>query len=340
MGADMASMDGVVPSYQYGRYLRECVRSVLAQDVADLRVLIIDNGSTDDSVEVAHRLAAADGRVEVVARPRNLGPHASYNEAIDWARAEYFLILCADDYLLPASLPRAIGVLEQNRNVNLAYGRAPFTSESGYGTGTQIQPLSCPWRTVPGPAFVERLCRTARCDVLGPTAVVRTSVQKRIGYYRESLPHTDDVEMWMRFACIGDLAEIDAEQAVVRIHDANRSSALSTVHLWICAWEAAFDSFFDNEGAALPDAARLHRLAKQTLAERAYWCAASHLLRGDFALARDLIRFSVRAAPSTAFIPPIASLLRRPDALQRIKAVAADTAQSLRRQFGRAGTAP
>jgi glycosyltransferase involved in cell wall biosynthesis len=68
----VASVDVVVPSYQYGRYLRDCVRSVLTQDVSDLRVLIIDNASTDDSVEVARRLAAEDDRVEVVARPRNL----------------------------------------------------------------------------------------------------------------------------------------------------------------------------------------------------------------------------------------------------------------------------
>src|SRR4051794_15159199 len=54
----MASIDVVIPCYQYGRYLRDCVRSVLDQDVEQLRVLIIDNASTDGSAEIARQLAA------------------------------------------------------------------------------------------------------------------------------------------------------------------------------------------------------------------------------------------------------------------------------------------
>lgn len=329
----VASVDVVVPSYQYGRYLQDCVTSVLTQGIADLRVLIIDNASTDGSVEIARQLAAEDRRVEVLARPRNLGPHASYNEGIDWAQADYFLILCADDYLLPGSLGRALRILEDNPGVNLVYGDAPFISASGYGAEAPAGGASFPWRVVPGASFVERLCRTALCDILGPTAVVRTSVQKRIGHYRETLPHTDDVEMWMRFACTGALAKIDMEQAAIRIHDSNRSRSLDSVHLWNCAWEAAFNSFFSTDGAALPNARRLHRLAKRTLAERAYWCAASHLVRGDVALARDLIRFSFRLAPSTAVLPPLSALLRRPDTLERLGRLSADLTAPLRRRF-------
>ncbi len=86
----MAIVDVAIPCFNYGRFLRKCVESVLSQDVEDLRVLVIDNASTDNSVEVARELARNDPRVEVIARSRNLGPHASYNEAIDWAEFELF----------------------------------------------------------------------------------------------------------------------------------------------------------------------------------------------------------------------------------------------------------
>ena len=338
----MASVDVVVPSYQYGRYLRDCVRSVLMQDVSDLRVLIIDNASTDDSVEVARRLAAEDDRVEVVARPRNLGPHASYNEGIDWAAADYFLILCADDYLLPGSLSRAIGVMEANRNIHLFYGKAPLVSGGEYAAGEPVQqPVQQPgysWSLVPGNVYLEKLCRTARCEVLGPTVVVRTSVQKEVGYYRDSLPHTDDVEMWMRFACAGDLAETDAVQAVVRIHDTNRCSSLNTVHLWNLEMAAAFASFFAREGAALPDAARLHRMARRTLAERAYWCALSHLCRREPGISLDLLKFALKNCPDMAVVPPLSYLVRRSDSLDRIRKTVADMMAPLRRRRSGVGT--
>jgi glycosyltransferase involved in cell wall biosynthesis len=86
-----ASVGVAIPRYQYGRFLRDCVASALTQGIRDLRVLIVGNASTDDSVEVAQQLVAEDRRVEVVVRRRNLGHHASFNEAIDWASSKYFV---------------------------------------------------------------------------------------------------------------------------------------------------------------------------------------------------------------------------------------------------------
>ncbi len=119
----MANIDIVIPSYQYGRYLGECITSILTQGVEDLRILVIDNASTDDSVEVARQFAAKDPRIEVRAREKNLGFHASLNEGIDWASGEYFLIVCADDLMAPGSLRRALTVLDENRDVSFVYGK-------------------------------------------------------------------------------------------------------------------------------------------------------------------------------------------------------------------------
>ena len=63
----MASVDVVIPCYQYGRFLRDAVTSVLSQGISQLRVLVIDNASTDNSLEVATQLALEDRRVEVIA---------------------------------------------------------------------------------------------------------------------------------------------------------------------------------------------------------------------------------------------------------------------------------
>ncbi len=76
----MHNVDIAIPNYNYGRFLRESVESVLSQRGVNVRVLIIDNASTDDSAAIACQLAAEDSRVELCLRERNLGPHASFNE--------------------------------------------------------------------------------------------------------------------------------------------------------------------------------------------------------------------------------------------------------------------
>lgn len=84
-GIDQAAggIDIAIPCYNYGHFLRDCVASTLSQEIPNLRFLIIDNASTDDSVEIAQQLAADDRRVQVAVHRRNLGPHASFNEGVD-----------------------------------------------------------------------------------------------------------------------------------------------------------------------------------------------------------------------------------------------------------------
>src|SRR5437016_876838 len=108
----MASVDVVVPCYNYGRFLRQCVGSVLAQEGVDVRVLVIDDCSSDHTPEVGRALAAADPRVEYRRHPVNRGHHPTYNEGLAWASADYCLLLSADDLLTRGALARAARVFE------------------------------------------------------------------------------------------------------------------------------------------------------------------------------------------------------------------------------------
>jgi glycosyltransferase involved in cell wall biosynthesis len=316
----MASIDVVIPCYQYGRYLRDCVRSVLDQDVEQLRVLIIDNASTDGSAEIARQLAAEDSRVSVVAHSVNRGPHASFNEGIDWATADYFLLLFADDLLVPGALSRAISIMEANPDISLTYGRAAALYGDAEVRALHIPPQKSDWRIMDGLAFIDRFCRTAVFHVPGSALVVRTSAQKQAGHYRPELPHSDDYDVWLRLACQGGVAETDAFQAILRMHGTNRSTFLAEVHVWhLVHTEKAVDCFFAHDGANLPHASSLLRMARRSLAERAYWSAVSNLARGNLRGCLALLRFAIRRRPAALFLPPLDYLLRREDTLVRIR---------------------
>src|SRR5437868_1488824 len=115
----MATVDVVIPCYNYGRFLEACLRSVLTQPISDLRVLIIDDASTDDSALIAKHLATDDPRIEVRVHSENRGHIRTYNEGIDWAESEYFVLLSADDLLAPGSLGRAVTIMDGEPDIVL-----------------------------------------------------------------------------------------------------------------------------------------------------------------------------------------------------------------------------
>src|SRR4051812_26069578 len=201
----MTKLDVVVPCYNYGRFLNECVRSVLNQSVHDVRVLIIDDASTDDSWVVATKLADSDSRVHIRRHAANRGHIATYNEGLmQWAKADYSLLLSADDLITNGAVERAVRVLDANPGVGMLYGHAAYwySDQQRPKLRTQLRGASI-WR---GQEWLRLVCQRGHCVTSTPTAIVRTSIQQAIGGYRSDLPHTADVEMWMRFAVHSDIA--------------------------------------------------------------------------------------------------------------------------------------
>ena len=88
----MSSVDVIVPCYRYGHFLRECVESVLSQAVENVRILIIDDASPDNTAEVAADLVREDSRVTFVRHTINKEHIATYNEGIEWASVDYMLL--------------------------------------------------------------------------------------------------------------------------------------------------------------------------------------------------------------------------------------------------------
>ena len=108
----MSRVDVFVPCYNYGRYLRQCVDSVLSQSHRNVSVLIIDDASPDQTEEVARELVAQDSRVAYRRHESNRGHIATYMEGWEWADGDYVLLLSADDLLTPGALERAVAALD------------------------------------------------------------------------------------------------------------------------------------------------------------------------------------------------------------------------------------
>jgi glycosyltransferase involved in cell wall biosynthesis len=294
----------VIPCYRYGRFLPDCVRSVLDQDGVDVRVLIIDDASPDDSAEVATRLAAADDRVEVRVHDVNKGHIATYNEGLlEWADGDYCVLISADDLLTPGALARATQVLEAHPGVGFVYAHAIDWDDSAPRPQPRLETTGATiW---PGLDWLRTMCRYGFTVVSGPAVVVRTSVHHAVGGYLPELPHTADVELWMRLAAHADVAYLKgADQAYYRIHGAQMTVERVTL-VDLRQRKAAYDALFATHADRIPDADRLRRRADRQLAKEALWgaCRAHDRRRMHSVPVDDLVAFARSTYPEPARLP-------------------------------------
>jgi hypothetical protein len=295
----LPSVSVIIPAYNYGSYLDDCLTSVLNQRGVDLEVLVIDDASTDHTREVAGRIAAADPRVEARSHARNAGHIATYNEGLAWASGEYIALLSADDMLTRGALARAAGLLDAHPEVGLVYGGVLLFSD-GAEPVTPRTPDRPTWEVRPGRDWIRARCRAAESAIVSPEVVVRGSLQRAVGGYREELPHTADLEMWLRFASRADVGRLpDADQAYHRRHPRSMQRRDFAAYAeQALQRKAAFDLFFADHGRELRGGRRLNRLARRTLAYTAMVRAAKAALPGRHADtaedARALWRLSAR----------------------------------------------
>jgi GT2 family glycosyltransferase len=297
----MSSVSVIIPSYNYAHYLSDCVRSALAESTPQLRVevLVIDDCSTDDTATVGANLAASDSRIEFRRHRQNQGHLVTYNEGLRWAQADYCVLLSADDLLVPGALGRAAGVLDAHPSVAFAYGRSlRFTSDGDRPPARTGEPRTRIWG---GREWIAQRCRTATNCISSPEVMVRTSLQHRLGGYRADLPHSGDLEMWLRLAAYGDVAFLgDVDQAYYRMHNQSMARTHFTAPLAdLRQRKAAFDALFDEHGRVIADAQELHARAGRALAREALWSACHGIdrMRIDDAQTAELESFALDAYP-------------------------------------------
>jgi glycosyltransferase involved in cell wall biosynthesis len=275
-----ARVDVVVPCYNYGHLLEPCVRSVLAQEEVDVRVVIVDDASTDTTEQAGRRLAAADARVEYRRNDVNRGQIATCNDALAKLTGEYCLLLSADHILTPGSLMRATRVMTAHPEVGLTYGR-DITFTHAPPVGAARLAAYCGHRIMGYREFLDRSCRLGHTPIQSPTAVVRTSLHRQIGNYLPEFPHTANTEIWLRMAAHSAVCELDADQAFRRLHANNMNLVDYAPLRRLQEHKKAFDIHFNAYRRVRPEIASLEPILNRTIGQAAFWGGARAFDEGD-----------------------------------------------------------
>lgn len=261
------SVSVIIPCYNYGRYLTQCVDSVLGQEGVRIEIIVIDDASSDGSDQIVRELGARDTRIRAICHAVNQGHIATYNEGIGQVTGDYTVLLSADDLLTPGCLERATSLMDAYPSVGMAYGfPVDFTDSHLPAARTTAKS----WIIWPGHDWLAYRCKVGQNIVRSPEVVLRTSILREIGGYQDHLPHAADFELWMRTATVSDVGYVaGADQAYYRIHTGNMHQSVFDMLDDFSQRLASFDAIFNERSELLNDPGSMRDMAHRALARGA-----------------------------------------------------------------------
>lgn len=202
----------VIPAYNAARTIQPTLRSVLGQTVDDLEVIVVDDGSTDDTAGAVNTLA--DPRLRVL-RQDNAGHAAARNTGIGEARGKWVAFLDADDLWLPNKLERQLAELRANPHIRALHAGAVHVDDA-------LRPLFIGYAPAGKNTLLDVLCFDGLPGFMCTPIVDRTLLDE-VGRFDPSLIILQDWELAIRLARCGELYSLQEPLALYRVHAGNQS---------------------------------------------------------------------------------------------------------------------
>ena len=205
--ATVPAVTVLIPVYNAGPLLREAVDSILAQTFTDFECLVIDDGSTDGSMQAL--VSIDDPRLRIVRNPKNLGLIATLNRGLELARAPLLARMDQDDISHPDRLRRQVETLHSRPDLTLIGGWARMIGPEKQPVGflqCPVEPADVLNSVLSGSPFVH------------PCVMGRTAVFRELGGYPTNATHAEDYALWLEWLLKYDGANIPEYLLDYRIH--------------------------------------------------------------------------------------------------------------------------
>lgn len=230
----MPKVSVIIPAYNALAYLPEAVDSVVKQTFTDFEVLIVDDGSSDGTVEWVSQIK--DSRVRLISQ-QNQGSSGARNTGITAAVGEYIALLDADDIWEPTKLQKQVRYLEENPSVGLVDTWTVLINQQGKSTGKVVVSYADKddvWKQL---VQFKPICP---CD---STPLIRRSCFETVGLFNRELPFLEDLDMWIRLASQYRFAVIKEPLVRYRQHPGSKSTnCQGTLEAFRTIIENAFES--------------------------------------------------------------------------------------------------
>jgi glycosyltransferase involved in cell wall biosynthesis len=272
----------IIPTYNHAQFVTQAVDSVLAQTYPNVEVVVVDDGSTDQTRDLLSRY---EGQINYIYQ-ENKGLSAARNTGILAAHGDYLLFLDADDLVPPNKLELQVPYLESRSDFGLVYSGWQYINEDG----TQVLGEARPKKQ--GQLLKDLLRGTFFC--IPGAALIRRECFERVGLFDEALRAEEDTDMWVRLARAGyAFGYVDQCLFQYRIRqDSMSAQAFNQVQNLF----ARLDKFFAD-----PDLSDDIKVLETEVYSISHYTAAARFYRaGEIEAGRDHLRKAISTRPSLA----------------------------------------
>ncbi|MFA9461277.1 glycosyltransferase [Thiohalorhabdus methylotrophus] len=223
--AELPLVSVIIPTYNAEPFISEALDSVLEQDYPNKEIIVVDDGSTDNTEDIL--LLYKDNII--IEKKENGGISSARNKGLEIATGEYIAFLDADDIWLPGKLTSQVTYLESNPHIHLIYGKVeewrtnnpnpPIKQESLHFLNKAEPPSIDPdysgwlYGQLLGDFSISTIC-----------VMLRSSLIESIGYFKENLEQGEDFEFWLRISLISEIHMLDQTMALFRKTGKNTTS--------------------------------------------------------------------------------------------------------------------
>jgi teichuronic acid biosynthesis glycosyltransferase TuaG len=273
----------LIPSYNYARYLRYAITSVLSQSYSDLELIIVDDCSTDGSKEIAEEWKRVDDRVVTVYHKTNCGLAATRNSGLAISSGEFIALCDADDIWREDKLKIQLHQFRQRPELGVVHSDSAIIDGNGKLTGERFSGLFHRKGQVTSGRLFEELCQ--RNFLCVPTVVLRREALQYAGGFDACLRSLEDWVCWTKVAKRYPFYYVDAPLVQYRIHGAGLSSnSRNMAHNRVKALRVLLDTVLE--------------IPTQTRSRMLYSLGMSHLETGDSRSAYGAFVDSIKANPA------------------------------------------
>lgn len=205
-----------MPAFNAAEFLDEAVSSILDQTFRDFELIIVDDGSTDDTARILQKYAKGDGRVRVY-RQENEGMIAALNCGCWMAHGQFIARMDADDISLPHRIERQLAFLKGHPEIGIVGTWASKIDKQGSVIGRWCLPLS---------PKVLRWNHFFKVCVIHPTVLMRREILEKVNFYRADAVHAEDRDLWLRASAITEFSNIPEILFKYRVWGKNTSKRL------------------------------------------------------------------------------------------------------------------
>ena len=212
-----------IPAYNSSRYIAETIESVLNQTYSNIEVVVVDDCSKDNTVEIVNNIK--DSRVRLICNEKNLGMTGNWNKCISESKGKYVKLLPGDDFIYKDCIERSLNVLKKHKEVSLVVVGSHLVDDDDKVIGKYAH-----WPSegiIKGERIAKKSVMLNNFFGNPVCALFRREDFEKTGCFDPDIPYILDFDLWLSLSAIGNVAVIKEKLSAFRVRKDSNTGVLT-----------------------------------------------------------------------------------------------------------------